>query len=157
MRSPGPHSSLCTHIPSIHGWWPVSGEILNGTLLLKYWQNITGKSIKVNGVTLVQSWCELRIQSKNYSKVLAFFKLESYSTAAPRGTSKGIYKDTKIWNHLLSHFSCRTLEMMFPYYIKAPSDSLAKPIKQLWKGMYSRLWLSLCIFFFIVQHTRLFR
>ncbi|NXB92407.1 PIEZ2 protein, partial [Vidua chalybeata] len=29
----------------------------------------------------------------------------------------------------------RTLEEVYPYYIKAPSDSLAKPIKQLLKGM----------------------
>uniref|UniRef100_A0A7M4ESN4 Piezo type mechanosensitive ion channel component 2 n=1 Tax=Crocodylus porosus TaxID=8502 RepID=A0A7M4ESN4_CROPO len=31
------------------------------------------------------------------------------------------------------HVSCRTLEDIYPYYIKAPSDSLAKPIKQLLK------------------------
>ncbi|NXX85550.1 PIEZ2 protein, partial [Urocolius indicus] len=30
----------------------------------------------------------------------------------------------------------RTLERVYPYYIKAPSDSLAKPIKQLLSGMY---------------------
>ncbi|NXV10896.1 PIEZ2 protein, partial [Cepphus grylle] len=32
----------------------------------------------------------------------------------------------------------RTLETVYPYYIKAPSDSLAKPIKQLLTGMYCR-------------------
>ncbi|NXT21932.1 PIEZ2 protein, partial [Syrrhaptes paradoxus] len=32
----------------------------------------------------------------------------------------------------------RTLETVYPYYIKAPSDSLAKPIKQLLPGMYCR-------------------
>ncbi|EMP33430.1 Protein PIEZO2 [Chelonia mydas] len=37
-----------------------------------------------------------------------------------------------------------TLEMMFPYYIKAPSDSLAKPIKQLWKeGRMENITVSL--------------
>uniref|UniRef100_A0A8C0GD74 Piezo type mechanosensitive ion channel component 2 n=1 Tax=Chelonoidis abingdonii TaxID=106734 RepID=A0A8C0GD74_CHEAB len=36
------------------------------------------------------------------------------------------------------------LEMMFPYYIKAPSDSLAKPIKQLWKeGRMENITVSL--------------
>ncbi|NWY11387.1 PIEZ2 protein, partial [Aphelocoma coerulescens] len=34
----------------------------------------------------------------------------------------------------ISFFS-RTLEEVYPYYIKAPSDSLAKPIKQLLRGM----------------------
>lgn len=38
--------------------------------------------------------------------------------------------------YLLSHFFSRTLETVYPYYIKAPSDSLAKPIKQLLTGMY---------------------
>ncbi|NXB80026.1 PIEZ2 protein, partial [Donacobius atricapilla] len=32
----------------------------------------------------------------------------------------------------------RTLEEVYPYYIKAPSDSLAKPIKQLLRGMYCK-------------------
>ncbi|NWV39941.1 PIEZ2 protein, partial [Grantiella picta] len=32
----------------------------------------------------------------------------------------------------------RTLEEVYPYYIKAPSDSLAKPIKQLLTGMYCK-------------------
>ncbi|NXY75395.1 PIEZ2 protein, partial [Glareola pratincola] len=32
----------------------------------------------------------------------------------------------------------RTLETVYPYYIKAPSDSLAKPIKQLLTGVYCR-------------------
>ncbi|NXV28713.1 PIEZ2 protein, partial [Rissa tridactyla] len=32
----------------------------------------------------------------------------------------------------------RTLETVYPYYIKAPSDSLAKPIKQLLTGTYCR-------------------
>ncbi|NXE92072.1 PIEZ2 protein, partial [Menura novaehollandiae] len=32
----------------------------------------------------------------------------------------------------------RTLEEVYPFYIKAPSDSLAKPIKQLLKGMYCK-------------------
>uniref|UniRef100_A0A674IYT8 Piezo type mechanosensitive ion channel component 2 n=1 Tax=Terrapene triunguis TaxID=2587831 RepID=A0A674IYT8_9SAUR len=36
------------------------------------------------------------------------------------------------------------LEMMFPYYLKAPSDSLAKPIKQLWKeGRMENITVSL--------------
>ncbi|XP_074843559.1 piezo-type mechanosensitive ion channel component 2 isoform X1 [Carettochelys insculpta] len=36
------------------------------------------------------------------------------------------------------------LEMIFPYYIKAPSDSLAKPIKQLWKdGRMENITVSL--------------
>uniref|UniRef100_A0A8C8R5P6 Piezo type mechanosensitive ion channel component 2 n=1 Tax=Pelusios castaneus TaxID=367368 RepID=A0A8C8R5P6_9SAUR len=36
------------------------------------------------------------------------------------------------------------LEMIFPYYIKAPSDSLAKPIKQLWKdGKMENITVSL--------------
>ncbi|NWY67110.1 PIEZ2 protein, partial [Erithacus rubecula] len=38
------------------------------------------------------------------------------------------YKNMK---YLISHFFPRTLEEVYPYYIKAPSDSLAKPIKQL--------------------------
>uniref|UniRef100_A0A8C5JNG5 Piezo type mechanosensitive ion channel component 2 n=1 Tax=Junco hyemalis TaxID=40217 RepID=A0A8C5JNG5_JUNHY len=42
------------------------------------------------------------------------------------------YKNMK---YLISHFFSRTLEEVYPYYIKAPSDSLAKPIKQLLKGM----------------------
>lgn len=36
----------------------------------------------------------------------------------------------------LLFFFSRTLETVYPYYIKAPSDSLAKPIKQLLTGMY---------------------
>ncbi|NXY28987.1 PIEZ2 protein, partial [Pomatorhinus ruficollis] len=42
------------------------------------------------------------------------------------------YKNMK---YLISHFFSRTLEEVYPYYIKAPSDSLAKPIKQLLRGM----------------------
>ncbi|NXT14555.1 PIEZ2 protein, partial [Prunella fulvescens] len=42
------------------------------------------------------------------------------------------YKNMK---YLIPHFFSRTLEEVYPYYIKAPSDSLAKPIKQLLKGM----------------------
>ncbi|NXS33565.1 PIEZ2 protein, partial [Pomatostomus ruficeps] len=38
------------------------------------------------------------------------------------------YKNMK---YLISLFFSRTLEEVYPYYIKAPSDSLAKPIKQL--------------------------
>ncbi|NXP61194.1 PIEZ2 protein, partial [Chloropsis cyanopogon] len=40
------------------------------------------------------------------------------------------YKNMK---YLISLFFSRTLEEVYPYYIKAPSDSLAKPIKQLLK------------------------
>ncbi|NWH88616.1 PIEZ2 protein, partial [Aegithalos caudatus] len=40
------------------------------------------------------------------------------------------YKNMK---YLISHFFSRILEEVYPYYIKAPSDSLAKPIKQLLK------------------------
>ncbi|NXM92605.1 PIEZ2 protein, partial [Oenanthe oenanthe] len=42
------------------------------------------------------------------------------------------YKNMK---YLISLFFPRTLEEVYPYYIKAPSDSLAKPIKQLLRGM----------------------
>ncbi|NXQ36237.1 PIEZ2 protein, partial [Alaudala cheleensis] len=42
------------------------------------------------------------------------------------------YKNMK---YLISLFFSRTLEEVYPYYIKAPSDSLAKPIKQLLRGM----------------------
>uniref|UniRef100_A0A8D2NL95 Piezo type mechanosensitive ion channel component 2 n=1 Tax=Zonotrichia albicollis TaxID=44394 RepID=A0A8D2NL95_ZONAL len=41
----------------------------------------------------------------------------------------------------------RTLEEVYPYYIKAPSDSLAKPIKQLLKGIarqHSHLYIHSC-------------
>lgn len=37
--------------------------------------------------------------------------------------------------YLFCHFFPRILEEVYPYYIKAPSDSLAKPIKQLLRGM----------------------
>uniref|UniRef100_A0A8C3TW88 Piezo type mechanosensitive ion channel component 2 n=1 Tax=Catharus ustulatus TaxID=91951 RepID=A0A8C3TW88_CATUS len=42
------------------------------------------------------------------------------------------YKNMK---YLVFHFFPRILEEVYPYYIKAPSDSLAKPIKQLLRGM----------------------
>lgn len=29
---------------------------------------------------------------------------------------------------------CRTIEKIYPYYVKAPSDSNSKPIKQLLSG-----------------------
>ncbi|NXW73366.1 PIEZ2 protein, partial [Hirundo rustica] len=45
------------------------------------------------------------------------------------------YKNMK---YLIFHFFSRTLEEVYPYYIKAPSDSLAKPIKQLLRGMYCK-------------------
>ncbi|NWU81592.1 PIEZ2 protein, partial [Onychorhynchus coronatus] len=38
----------------------------------------------------------------------------------------------------------RTLGEVYPYYIKAPSDSLAKPIKQLLKGMYCK-WKNITV------------
>ncbi|NXJ07796.1 PIEZ2 protein, partial [Odontophorus gujanensis] len=37
----------------------------------------------------------------------------------------------------------RTLETVYPYYIKAPSDSLAKPIKQLLTGIWENITVSL--------------
>ncbi|NXX26592.1 PIEZ2 protein, partial [Nicator chloris] len=44
----------------------------------------------------------------------------------------------------------RTLEEVYPYYIKAPSDSLAKPIKQLLRGMSpdngkQRMWENITV------------
>ncbi|NWV68749.1 PIEZ2 protein, partial [Malurus elegans] len=45
------------------------------------------------------------------------------------------YKNMK---YFISLFFSRTLEEVYPYYIKAPSDSLAKPIKQLLRGMYCK-------------------
>ncbi|NWS19914.1 PIEZ2 protein, partial [Pachyramphus minor] len=51
------------------------------------------------------------------------------------------YKNMK---YLLSHFFFRTLGEVYPYYIKAPSDSLAKPIKQLLKGMYCK-WKNITV------------
>uniref|UniRef100_A0A8C3MD61 Piezo-type mechanosensitive ion channel component n=1 Tax=Geospiza parvula TaxID=87175 RepID=A0A8C3MD61_GEOPR len=54
------------------------------------------------------------------------------------------YKNMK---YLISHFFSRTLEEVYPYYIKAPSDSLAKPIKQLLKGIarqHSHLYIHSC-------------
>ncbi|NXU87887.1 PIEZ2 protein, partial [Xiphorhynchus elegans] len=51
------------------------------------------------------------------------------------------YKNMK---YLLFHFFSRTLGEVYPYYIKAPSDSLAKPIKQLLKGMYCK-WKNITV------------
>lgn len=36
--------------------------------------------------------------------------------------------------HLFIFLMCRTIERIYPYYVKAPSDSNSKPIKQLLSG-----------------------
>lgn len=36
--------------------------------------------------------------------------------------------------HLSIFLMCRTIERIYPYYVKAPSDSNSKPIKQLLSG-----------------------
>ncbi|NWQ66984.1 PIEZ2 protein, partial [Neopipo cinnamomea] len=57
---------------------------------------------------------------------------------------QGLLDSSSEFTVVLSWTIQRTLGEVYPYYIKAPSDSLAKPIKQLLKGMYCK-WKNITV------------
>uniref|UniRef100_A0A8C0BPH0 Piezo type mechanosensitive ion channel component 2 n=1 Tax=Buteo japonicus TaxID=224669 RepID=A0A8C0BPH0_9AVES len=85
--------------------------------------------------TLVLSWSIQRNLTLGAKAEIASDKL---TLPLPVNTRKDIHKFITVYSHLNS-----PLKTVYPYYIKAPSDSLAKPIKQLLTGIWENITVSL--------------